>query len=342
MLARMKTTYRHAGIGGTFDHFHTGHELLIKTAFQKADYVSIGITTDAMTKEKEFVNSIQSYHEREQQVASYVNKLNASARANIFPLTDKYGTAITDQTIDTIIVSAETRATALRINEIRISIGMSPCQIFTIPFVKGSNRRIVRSCEIRRGKIDRIGNQYRGLLLGKTNLRLPKSLRNELREPLGIIIPGTEDEISDTGKKAMHFLNAIHPVITITVGDIATKSLQETGYKPDVAVIDFKTQRAQVSKKKQIPTKGYVLNPAGTLCKKAMFALDRYIQLYFDKGKTECMIVRGEEDLLTLPAILFAPLGSAVIYGQYGVGLVVVQVDEEMKQKVKEIIAQFE
>jgi uncharacterized protein (UPF0218 family) len=43
--------------------------------------------------------------------------------------------------------------------------------------------------------------------------------------------------------------------------------------------------------------------------------------------------VEGEEDLLTLVAMAVAPLGSFVIYGQPGEGLVVVEVDDAAKNR---------
>jgi len=43
--------------------------------------------------------------------------------------------------------------------------------------------------------------------------------------------------------------------------------------------------------------------------------------------------VTGEEDLLALPAIVLAPLGSVVLYGQYDKGVVINEVTEELKKK---------
>ncbi|MEM3040843.1 MAG: DUF359 domain-containing protein, partial [Nitrososphaerota archaeon] len=48
--------------------------------------------------------------------------------------------------------------------------------------------------------------------------------------------------------------------------------------------------------------------------------------------------VRGEEDLLALVAIIEAPIGSVVLYGQPGVGVVVVDVDERAKQNALSIL----
>jgi len=52
-------------------------------------------------------------------------------------------------------------------------------------------------------------------------------------------------------------------------------------------------------------------------------------------------VIDGEEDLLTLPAILLAPLSSLVLYGQWDRGAVMVEVTEEMKNQVKKLLERF-
>jgi hypothetical protein len=50
------------------------------------------------------------------------------------------------------------------------------------------------------------------------------------------------------------------------------------------------------------------------------------------------MVVLGEEDLLTLPAIVEAPIISFVIYGQPEEGIVLVEVDEKKKKEIHALI----
>jgi len=50
------------------------------------------------------------------------------------------------------------------------------------------------------------------------------------------------------------------------------------------------------------------------------------------------IIVNGEEDLATLPAILYAPVGSVVVYGQPNEGSVLVHVTSERKKHIEEFI----
>ena len=54
------------------------------------------------------------------------------------------------------------------------------------------------------------------------------------------------------------------------------------------------------------------------------------------------IVINGEEDLLALPAVLFAPEGSFVVYGQPKEGVVVIKVTAEKKAEVKLIIDEME
>jgi uncharacterized protein (UPF0218 family) len=59
------------------------------------------------------------------------------------------------------------------------------------------------------------------------------------------------------------------------------------------------------------------------------------------KQKQTVIIISGEDDLLVLPVILFAPEGAYVFYGQPNEGLVKVIVNEELKLKGQEYLKQF-
>jgi uncharacterized protein (UPF0218 family) len=53
------------------------------------------------------------------------------------------------------------------------------------------------------------------------------------------------------------------------------------------------------------------------------------------------VVVNGEEDLLTLVAILVAPNGSIVAYGQPEVGIVLVRISTEKKSEIQALIDQM-
>ena len=48
--------------------------------------------------------------------------------------------------------------------------------------------------------------------------------------------------------------------------------------------------------------------------------------------------IKGEEDLLVLPAVLLSPLKTLIFYGQPNKGLVQIKVTEEMKKKVLDLL----
>ncbi|NLB75740.1 MAG: DUF359 domain-containing protein, partial [Crenarchaeota archaeon] len=50
------------------------------------------------------------------------------------------------------------------------------------------------------------------------------------------------------------------------------------------------------------------------------------------------IVVNGEEDLLTLIAVLYAPQNSFIIYGQPDIGIVVVKATEMKKAEVKQFL----
>ena len=58
----------------------------------------------------------------------------------------------------------------------------------------------------------------------------------------------------------------------------------------------------------------------------------------FKVGGSLFLVVDGEEDLLALPSILFAPLNAYVLYGQPNEGIVVVSVTESLKIKVQRAV----
>jgi uncharacterized protein (UPF0218 family) len=62
---------------------------------------------------------------------------------------------------------------------------------------------------------------------------------------------------------------------------------------------------------------------------------------FYSEHIKQSLVIQGEEDLLTLPAILLAPLNSFVFYGQYKTGMICVTVTEEKKNEIVGIIKKF-
>jgi len=160
-------------------------------------------------------------------------------------------------------------------------------------------------------------------------LSLPESLRSELKRPLGPIETDAESLIA-----------AVDGPL-VTVGDIVTYHLEEAGRTPDVALFDSRTKREPVAESIGAAlAEGDVRveNPAGTLTADLLVALRETI----DAREPVRIRVDGEEDLAALPAIIAAPEGASVVYGQPGEGMVHVQVDQAARERARDIVSRMD
>lgn len=162
-------------------------------------------------------------------------------------------------------------------------------------------------------------------------LALTGELRRKLKEPLGELLRGEPEEIF---KRISERLSGDRKLIT--VGDVVTANALRAGLSPWASIVDGRAMR------KPLPG-GYLRsswrrrlslrNPPGTISREAWGVVGDAIR----EGST-LVVVEGEEDLLALLAILLAPEGSLVVYGQPGEGVVVVEVDEASKEMVRGIL----
>lgn len=326
----MTYTYQHAILGGTFDHFHIGHEKFVAASFPLAREVTIGLVKHPITKL--WPISIESYENRIINLKSYLQKLGVSSRANIIPLHDIFGTSLTDSTIDAIYVTESTHANAILINNKRSQLGLPILSIIIIPYEIGDDQKIVSSSRIREGLIDHTGHSYLKYLLQKPIYNLPASLRECLQKPLGTVVTKTQD------------IAQIIPADStiISVGDIVSIDLQKAGYPPTICIVDYQTRQTAINPDtihQYFPTTHATLsNPAGSI--NSQFA-PIFLSAMSKEHRPQIIAVSGEEDLLALPAMLLAPLDSFVIYGQYKVGMCIVQITEDIKLLAKHYLDQF-
>jgi len=125
----------------------------------------------------------------------------------------------------------------------------------------------------------------------------------------------------------------------IAVGDRVSQNIAKRGIHLDVAVVDNKVMRKPIIPVKLSVGKTFIVNnPAGTLTDKAWQVIRDAIEY---EGRTR-VLVKGEEDLLTLIAVLSAPYDSMVVYGQPRKGIVVIDVTEATKRKIRDIVERME
>lgn len=169
----------------------------------------------------------------------------------------------------------------------------------------------------------------------KIEYMLTPRLRIFLKEPFGTLIKGTSQE---TMLALKELIEKEAPTRLVSVGDVVSKNLHEFDIHPQLTVIDFISLRNQVMPK--LPMTGRIVcvdNPQGTITAEAIKAIREAL----DSNAHIHIEIQGEEDLLTLVAVLYAPENSFVIYGQPHLGIVVVKASLEKKEQVKQFLKEM-
>ena len=294
--------------GGTFDLLHEGHKDFINFALSISKKVIIGLTSDKYIEQYKKDRGVEQYDTRKKNLEIYLNSINKLDHVKIIPIDDRFGPTVNNELhIDALAVTKGTEETGREINEKRVGLGLSflPLEVFDLTLTNG-------------------GNPISSTAIRKT-LLLPSTLRYLLQDPWGEVLDNIPSDI-DSNK-------------LITVGDITTKKFINSGILPFLAIIDFKVERKEIPKYSLDGFKKIsVENPSGTISPK----LFESVEESFESKVRKVIIVDGEEDLTVLPALLYAPLGFEVFYGQPHQGLVRIKITEESKAKARKLISQFE
>lgn len=167
--------------------------------------------------------------------------------------------------------------------------------------------------------------------------RLTPELRRKLKQPLGTLIKGSFPETMDKFKS---LIEKEDPSQIVSVGDIASRNLVRSGVLPRLAIIDNRCMRRNVEGPDLLAAERTVCvtNPQATITQESVDAIRNALE---DKNTVK-IVVDGEEDLLTLAAILYAPEGAFVVYGQPHLGMVVVRVNSEKKAEIAGILRAME
>lgn len=318
--------YHYVCVAGTFDGLHIGHEALLHRAFYEGERVLVGLTSDVFVSQWKKTASVPvaSYEARKEALIRWIEAHDWLDRATIVPIDDPYGPAVSDTQLDALIVSEESYKRGLDINVARVASHMSELALIVVPMVQAEDKKPVSASRVREGEIDRTGK-----------LIMPDSLRSELAQPLGRVLMGHEVRES--------FVRNLKNQI-ISVGDLTTKILLDAGITPRLMIVDNKVNRkkfadlAPLITQKNFPCTLVTSGP-GFMSSEAVNAIN--VSLQDPSPDARVIEVEGEEDLLVIPAIIAAPIGMVLYYGQPGEGLVEVVVNEQSKARAAVIIEQF-
>ena len=160
-------------------------------------------------------------------------------------------------------------------------------------------------------------------------MKLPDSLRDQLKIPLGVLLPIGQDNKRNIQK----YLS--DDSFIITVGDRTTEKMIDFDLIPSLQIIDGLEKRI----KRDIIKLGNAFelkidNPAAEITLESI----EIIKKAFTMNSPIRLTVNGEEDLLVLPVCIHAPENSVILYGQPNKGLVLVQITTEIRNKAQALL----
>ena len=160
-------------------------------------------------------------------------------------------------------------------------------------------------------------------------MKLPNSLRDQFKNPLGVLLP---EDMADKTHISEYLSDNSY---IITVGDRTTEKMIYFGLIPSLQIIDGVEKR----EKRELPklenaTELTVDNPAAEITPQSIDV----IKQAFTLQSPVRIVVNGEEDLLVIPVCVHAPENSVVLYGQPNKGLVIVKVTPEIRNKTQGLL----
>lgn len=157
-------------------------------------------------------------------------------------------------------------------------------------------------------------------------------LRTAFKEPFGTLIQGSFEE---TMAKIKNLVDREKPPRIISVGDVVSRNLHKHSIQPQLTIVDNISRRYHAMTKEAAVEKTVkVKNPQGTITREAISAIKEALAA----NEHTHIVVDGEEDLLVLIAVLYAPENAFVVYGQPHAGVVVVKVSAEKKFQAEQFL----
>lgn len=314
-----KKLYKIIALGGSFDHFHLGHQEFISFAAQFAQRLHIGISDEKLVNTKTNSELIEPFEIRRRAVMSYCQKKAIICQTS--KLLDPYGPTLEETQIEALAATAETIRGCDKINEIRTAMGNKALPVHICPWVKDESGEILSSTSIRNGQVNRTGQVYKNIL--KKEIKLNQTQREFFSKIQGIIVD-----------KPSPF--TIHHSPSFVVGDTSLDLFLEKKWLYDLGIYDKRSQRKTHNSYliSHISPDLTCLNHAGLISLQLTKALETCIS-----KKYKHLFVEGEEDLTTVALVLLLPLGSVIYYGQSHEGLVELLVTEEIKNKFYSVLS---
>ncbi len=160
-------------------------------------------------------------------------------------------------------------------------------------------------------------------------MKLPDSLREQMKIPLGVLLPESQ------ANKENILKHLEENSYIITVGDRTTEKMIDFDLIPSLQIVDGIEKREKREPPKLVnATEITVDNPPAEITSQSIDVIKKALSM----ESPVRILVTGEEDLLVLPVCIHAPENSVVMYGQPNEGLVLVKITSEIRNKAQSLL----
>eukprot|EP01084_Bolivina_argentea_P032241 59629_1 len=131
--------YKQSVFGGTFDHLHSGHKVLITIACLIASNILyIGLSIDKLLAKKKYSHMLQSFDKRKEILINFISFIKPDLKVIIEELNDIYGPSIYES-IEVLVISKETEKGGNYVNAKRKELKRKELELIVIDFIFNSD-----------------------------------------------------------------------------------------------------------------------------------------------------------------------------------------------------------
>ncbi|KDE09386.1 hypothetical protein MVLG_00292 [Microbotryum lychnidis-dioicae p1A1 Lamole] len=135
--AEREDYYPVVALGGTFDHLHAGHKILLTLAASLTlRKLIVGVTDTQLLTTKKYHQFLEPIEQRIQTTRDFLEWVRPGIEHHIVPIQDPYGPTATEADIQAIVVSEETRAGGQAVNKKRLEASFNELDIWIIELME--------------------------------------------------------------------------------------------------------------------------------------------------------------------------------------------------------------
>ncbi|KAK4047197.1 hypothetical protein OIO90_006260 [Microbotryomycetes sp. JL221] len=111
LMQRARGSYEVTALGGTFDHLHAGHKILLTmSASVTTRRLITGVTDEALLGKKQYREFLESLDDRISKCRSFLELVRPTVQHDVVAIQDPFGPTAYDPEVQALVVSEETRA----------------------------------------------------------------------------------------------------------------------------------------------------------------------------------------------------------------------------------------